>query len=97
MQLIKLHLPMINLTSLSMLFSVGHLPTPSPIWVTLVPRSSPRSRMRLRSTAGNNNATDGAVIAVVGGAIMDMVFEVDRMPEADESLDASSLTYKPGG
>ena len=37
------------------------------------------------------------VIAVVGGAIMDLVFEVERMPDNDESLAASSLVNKPGG
>jgi hypothetical protein len=29
--------------------------------------------------------------------IMDLVFEALRMPELGESLDASSLAYKPGG
>lgn len=37
------------------------------------------------------------VIAVVGGAIMDLVYEVERMPERDDSLDALSLSFKPGG
>jgi len=37
------------------------------------------------------------VIAVIGGAIMDLVYETERMPEQDESIDALSLVYKPGG
>ncbi len=45
---------------------------------------------------GKSNA-GRAVIAVVGGAIMDLVYETTRMPELDESLDALSLVYKPGG
>lgn len=53
--------------------------------------------MRLRSAASVNDSKIHAVIAVVGGAIMDMVFETERMPDLDESLDASSLAYKPGG
>lgn len=53
--------------------------------------------MRLRSATSVNDSTIHAVIAVVGGAIMDMVFETERMPDLDESLDASSLAYKPGG
>lgn len=43
-----------------------------------------------------NATTDCAVIAVIGGAIMDLVFEAERMPDLDESLDALSLAYKPG-
>lgn len=57
----------------------------------------PRSRMRLRSAASVNDSKIHAVIALVGGAIMDMIFETERMPDLDESLDASSLAYKPGG
>jgi ribokinase len=49
---------------------------------------------RLRSSKSN---TGRAVIAVVGGAIMDLVYETTRMPDVDESLDALSLAYKPGG
>ena len=40
---------------------------------------------------------DQAVVAVVGGMIMDLIFETERMPAPDESLDAKSLVYKPGG
>lgn len=36
------------------------------------------------------------IIAVVGGAIMDVVYEVERMPEQEESLDALSLSLNPG-
>lgn len=50
--------------------------------------------MRLRSSA---KPSGPGVIAVVGGAIMDLVYETERMPEQDESLDALSLAYKPGG
>ena len=38
-----------------------------------------------------------AIIAVIGGVIMDLVFQAERMPKLDESLDASSLVYKAGG
>lgn len=37
------------------------------------------------------------VVAVAGGAIMDLAYEVKRMPEQDESLDALSLSFKSGG
>ncbi len=50
--------------------------------------------MKLRS---DMNTVASGVIAVVGGMIMDLVFEAERMPQLDESLDASSLAYKPGG
>jgi ribokinase len=36
-------------------------------------------------------------IAVCGGINMDMVLEMDRIPDKDDSLDASSLNYFPGG
>ncbi|TKA72635.1 hypothetical protein B0A55_05980 [Friedmanniomyces simplex] len=50
--------------------------------------------MKLRSTS---KSTGYGVIAVVGGAIMDLVYETERMPRLDESVDALSLAYKPGG
>ncbi len=43
------------------------------------------------------NKVASSVIAVVGGMIMDLLFEALRMPELGESLDASSLAYKPSG
>lgn len=54
-----------------------------------------RSRRRLRP-AGHTGAARPS-IAVIGGAIMDLMFEAERMPEIDESLDASSLKYAAGG
>lgn len=50
--------------------------------------------MKLRS---DTDTVSTCAIAVVGGMIMDLVFEAERMPLLDESLDASSLAYKPGG
>lgn len=55
-------------------------------------RTSPR-----RFATSGNDSTVHAVIAVVGGANMDIIFEAERMPDLGESLDASSLVYKPGG
>lgn len=52
--------------------------------------------MRTRS-AENTPSSPGGVIAVIGGIIQDMVFETERMPSNDESLDATSLKYLPGG
>jgi ribokinase len=48
-------------------------------------------------TRSKGDMDNAFVIAVVGGAIMDLVFEVERMPDNDESLAASSLVNKPGG
>ncbi|PVH73324.1 Ribokinase-like protein [Cadophora sp. DSE1049] len=50
--------------------------------------------MKLRS---DTNSVSTCAIAVVGGMTMDLVFEAKRMPRLGESLDASSLAYKPGG
>jgi ribokinase len=50
--------------------------------------------MKPRSEA---NTVASSVIAVIGGMTMDLVFEALHMPEPGESLDASSLVYKPGG
>lgn len=52
------------------------------------------AEMRLRSGSGN---AARYVVAVVGGIIMDLVFEVLHMPRLDESIRASSLAYEPGG
>jgi len=49
--------------------------------------------MRLRSEA---NIVANRMIGVVGGMITDPVFEAEQMPDLEESLNASSLTYKPG-
>lgn len=49
------------------------------------------------NTRYNANVQDTFHVAVVGGAIMDLVFKIERMPDDDESLDAQSLQIKPGG
>jgi ribokinase len=50
--------------------------------------------MKLRSTA---KIMSPPVIAVVGGLNMDMVFQAERLPDAGESMDGTSLTDLPGG
>jgi ribokinase len=50
--------------------------------------------MKLRSTIRNMSPP---VIAVVGGLNMDLVFEAERLPDAGESMDGTSLSDLPGG
>ncbi|KAF2971960.1 hypothetical protein GQX73_g1513 [Xylaria multiplex] len=50
--------------------------------------------MRLHS---GDQISSSAVIAVVGGVIQDLIFEIERMPANNESLDATSFAYMLGG
>jgi ribokinase len=52
--------------------------------------------MRLRSTI-KTEAMPAPIIAVVGGLNMDLVFEIERMPDFGESMDALSVAECPGG
>jgi len=52
--------------------------------------------MRLQSTV-KTEAMPAPIIAVVGGLNMDLVFEIELMPDFGESTDALSIAEFPGG